>query len=714
MTADILIIGETLIDIVRRPGAAPTGFPGGSPLNVAIGLGRLGQHPLLACWYGRDDHGAMIEAHCATSGVDILPGSDQAIRTPTADALLDAAGHATYTFDIDSRLPELPADLAPRLIHVGSISAVTDPGGATALAYVEAHRGRAYITYDPNCRPSIMGEADAVRGRVERYVAAANLVKVSDEDLAWLYPGATTADGLADQARRWLAFGPDVVVVTRGAAGATAYTAGGTVDVPADTAHGLVDTVGAGDSFMAGLIFGLMNRRYTRPGSRIGTDLDEVRAIVAQAAAISGITVSRAGANPPWADELRAAGWWEPWLARHTHALLDFALKSQAPEGGFGWQDDDGVIDRSQGRHLWINCRMTHVAAIGTLLGHPGCREAVDHGVAALSGLFQDQEYGGWYAELGWEGQPTDPAKAAYAHAFVILAASSAAAAGCAAAWPLLREALVISETRFWDETYGMVAEEWDRSFTRLDPYRGVNANMHTVEAYLAAADVLERAGEAAAELWRERALRITSRVINQEARANNWRIPEHFDATWTPHLDLNRDRPADQFRPYGATIGHGLEWTRLTLQAHAAAGARPELAWMPEAALALFERALGDGWAADGADGFVYTVDWDGTPVVHERMYWVLAEAIGAGAALAKAGLRTTTAELDRWWRYADTYFIDHERGGWREELDRQNHPSATVWSGKPDTYHVLQATLIPYLPLTPAIVPALAARQD
>jgi len=399
------------------------------------------------------------------------------------------------------------------------------------------------------------------------------------------------------------------------------------------------------------------------------------------------------------------------WLASQTGQLLDFALRSLTPEGGFGWLDDLGVIDRSQNRPTWITCRMTHVAAIGTLLGHPGARQAVDHGIAALAGVFHDDQYGGWYASVDWNGQPLDDTKAAYPHAFVILATASALAAGCTAAEPVFRQALETATTHFWDETASMSVEEWDRTFTKLDPYRGANANMHTVEAYLAAADVLDLIGDATAGLWRQRAYRIADRIINREARGNDWRIPEHFDAGWHRQLGLNRDHPADQFRPYGATIGHQLEWARLCLQLHASLPAAPE--WLLEAAGQLYGRALTDGWAADGADGFVYTTDWDGTPVVHERMHWVVAEAIGASAALQKAGLRETTADLLRWWTYADTYLIDHEAGSWHHELDRQNRPSATVWSGKPDIYHAIQATLLPGLPLAPAIVPALVKRQ-
>jgi len=399
------------------------------------------------------------------------------------------------------------------------------------------------------------------------------------------------------------------------------------------------------------------------------------------------------------------------WVSSQTPLLLDLAVRSACDEGGFGWLDSAGNIDRTQPRFLWITCRMTHACAIGTLLGHPGCREAMDHGVQALTGLFHDDQFGGWYTSVDWDGT-IDDSKAAYPHAFVILAASSAAAAGSVPARDLLKEALNTSTAHFWDEEYSMAVEEWDREFSHLDPYRGANANMHTVEAYMAAADVLDQLGEPSGDDWRERALAIADRLINKEARANGWRIPEHFDTSWNRILNFNSDHPADPFRPYGATVGHGLEWARLCLQLDAGLAQSP--AWLREAAPALYDRALADGWDADGADGFIYTTDWDGTPVVHERMHWVVAEAIGASSALTTAGIRDTSSDIARWWDYAKTYLVDPESGAWHHELDRFNKPSSTVWSGAPDVYHALQATLIPTLPLSPSIVPALAQRAS
>ncbi|MEZ5095565.1 MAG: AGE family epimerase/isomerase [Nocardioides sp.] len=392
--------------------------------------------------------------------------------------------------------------------------------------------------------------------------------------------------------------------------------------------------------------------------------------------------------------------------------LLRFLAGAEHPLG-FGWLREDGSLDTTRPVELWITCRMTHVAALGVLAAEepaPGgpSRERLAalaaHGVRSLTGPLHDAQHGGWFAAVGADG-PTATAKQAYGHAFVVLAASSAVAAGVTAAEPLLAEALAVSTERFWDDEAGLGVEDWDRAWSALEDYRGVNSNMHTVEAYLAAADVT---GD---HVWRERAGRIAGHVVDW-AVANDWRIPEHFDREWRPLLEYNADRPADQFRPYGATVGHGLEWARLLLSIDASLTVQAP-AGLAEAAVALYDRAVADGWAADGADGFVYTTDWQGRPVVRDRMHWVLAEAIGAAEALHKVtGGQRYADDVDRWWAYADRYLVDHQLGSWHHELDPTNRPAGTVWPGKPDVYHAYQAALIAEVPLVPSFAAALAAR--
>ncbi|UFU03348.1 AGE family epimerase/isomerase [Ruania suaedae] len=393
------------------------------------------------------------------------------------------------------------------------------------------------------------------------------------------------------------------------------------------------------------------------------------------------------------------------WLESETDALLDFASGSMVQEG-FAYLSNEGDPVPAQGSPLWLTCRMIHCFALGALLGRPGSATMVDHGLRALSAHFRDEVHGGWYAQVGHDG-PMDETKAAYAHAFVILAGASAASAARPGGKELLEEALTVSLQRFWREDEGMVVESYDRSFTELEDYRGVNANMHTVEAYLAAADVT---GD---DAWLERATRITRRVVNDFARAQSWRIPEHFDSAWRPLLDYNMDSPSDPFRPAGATIGHWFEWSRLTLHVRAAWASRGVSAedWMLEGAQALFDLGVTEGWDVDGADGFVYTVDWDGKPLVRERMHWVVTEALAAAAALYRVtGDANLAAWYQLWWEYAAVHLIDTELGSWVHELAPDNGLSTTVWEGKPDVYHAVQATLIPRLPLTPVLAPALA----
>ncbi|WP_341925819.1 AGE family epimerase/isomerase [Nocardioides psychrotolerans] len=397
------------------------------------------------------------------------------------------------------------------------------------------------------------------------------------------------------------------------------------------------------------------------------------------------------------------------YLAAQRADLLRFAAGSRH-ELGFGYLDSDGVVDPARPVELWITCRMTHVACLGLLAdepaapGGPGPAELAAlaaHGVAALTTSLADDEHGGWFAAVG-PGGVVDDTKQAYGHAFVVLAASSATAAGIDGAPALLEQALVVLDDRFWDDAEGLVVDAWDRAWSRLDDYRGVNANMHTVEALLAAGDVT---GEVALH---RRAARIAARVVAW-AEDNAWRIPEHFTATWEPLLEHHREVPAHPFQPYGATVGHGLEWARLLVAVDRTFGGDAP-AGLAEAAVALADRAVADGWAGDGEEGFVYTTDWSGVPVVRARMHWVAAEAVSAAVVLHRVTGEERWREAgERWWAYVDRNLVDHERGSWVHELDELNRPSGRTWPGKPDVYHAYQAALLPCLPTVPSFASAL-----
>jgi mannose/cellobiose epimerase-like protein (N-acyl-D-glucosamine 2-epimerase family) len=406
------------------------------------------------------------------------------------------------------------------------------------------------------------------------------------------------------------------------------------------------------------------------------------------------------------------------WLDAETRRLLTFGARAGLPEGGAAYLDDSGEPDPAQGVQTWVTARTAHVYSLGVLLGVPGSGPIADAALAGLTGRLRDAEHGGWFHALGADGVPdTGSGKSCYDHAFVMLAASSAALAGRPGATTLLADATAVYLERFWDDAAGRPVDTWDVAFARAEDYRGLNATMHSVEALLSVADAVEalegaRATNGAtaigggAAAWRERAAR-AARFVVELAAAHGDRLPEHFGPDWVPDLELNRDRPDDPFKPYGATPGHGLEWARLLLHAEAAVGGDDALV---ATAVRLFDRAVADGWDADGAEGFVYTTGWDGAPVVGQRMHWVVAEAIAAAAALhRRTGERRFADRYAAWWDYAERYLIDRAAGSWRHELDPQNAPAATVWPGKPDLYHAVQATLLPRLPLAPMLARAL-----
>jgi mannose/cellobiose epimerase-like protein (N-acyl-D-glucosamine 2-epimerase family) len=382
--------------------------------------------------------------------------------------------------------------------------------------------------------------------------------------------------------------------------------------------------------------------------------------------------------------------------------LLRFAAGSRTADG-FGWLDDRGRVDPAAPRHTWIAARMTYVFSLATALGQPGAAEQAAHGVRALAGAHRDAVHGGWYDALGPDGTTVaDDGKRAYPHAFVALAAASAAAADVPGARALLDDAVEVLGTRFLDAD-GRVVEAYDRAFGAQEAYRGANASMHMVEALLVVGDVL---GD---PRWHRTALGIAEHLIHGVAREHAFLLPEHFSPGWEPLLDYHRERPDDPFRPYGCTPGHLLEWSRLLVQLEASLPEPP--AWLHEDALSLFETAVRVGWEVDGRQGFVYTVDWHGSPVVRTRMHWVVAEGIAAAAAMhRRTGDGAYRQWFDTWWAYAREHLVDRTLGSWHHELDLENRPAATVWAGKPDVYHAFQATLLPQLPLAPSPPVALA----
>jgi fructokinase len=297
MTNMALVVGEALIDVVSHDGQPLGEHVGGSPLNVAFGLALLGRPVEFLTWIGDDARGTRIADYLHDSGVTLAPGSKGAQRTGTAHAELDEKGAATYTFDLEWVVaPEAAASARP-VLHTGSIATALAPGDAGVAALLEAYAPTTTITFDPNIRPDFFESAEQALAKVESIVAKSDVVKASDEDMRWLVPDLAPED----LAARWLALGPSVVAVTLGADGSYAVCGDGSERIPAYPTE-VVDTVGAGDAFMTGLLDALWSaellggdrREHLR---RITTD--QLRHVLKVAALSAALTVARPGAALP-------------------------------------------------------------------------------------------------------------------------------------------------------------------------------------------------------------------------------------------------------------------------------------------------------------------------------------------------------------------------------------------------------------------------------
>lgn len=300
--APFVLVGEALVDIVVPVEGEHTDAPGGSPLNVAVGLSRLGIDALLLTELGDDDYGRLVHEHVTGSGVrlgegSVVPGH----RTSTATAHLDEHNAASYDFDLSWTLGPRTLPEGARGLHVGSIGASLRPGRDSVVDLLDqAVDAGVFVSYDPNARPVFLPPAPQAWEDMNQIAAHADLVKMSDEDVHAFSPDSTPAE----VAEHLLGNGRTrLVVVTHGGTGAEAFTKAGSVTVPSPRVE-VVDTVGAGDSFMGALIAVTLDW---------GLDLEpaQVTALLEAAHAVAGITVSRRGANPPTRQEL-PPGWPAP------------------------------------------------------------------------------------------------------------------------------------------------------------------------------------------------------------------------------------------------------------------------------------------------------------------------------------------------------------------------------------------------------------------
>jgi sulfoquinovose isomerase len=378
------------------------------------------------------------------------------------------------------------------------------------------------------------------------------------------------------------------------------------------------------------------------------------------------------------------------WLMEQANRLFDFyQFTSINPRGGFYELYDDGR-PFSDVRQLHATTRMVHCFAIGHLLGRPGCDELVDHGMKFIWNGHRDQKHGGYIWSLD-DDRAHDPSKQAYGHAFVLLAASGAKCIGHPLADKVLADVTEVIEKRFWKVTPGVTSEEYAQDWSTISDYRGQNSNMHLTEALMAA---FEATG---AFEYLRKAESIASFIIGKHAAALGYRVAEHFDAQWNIKNDY---RGSEIFRPAGSTPGHWLEWSRLLLQLWNLGGKK--LDWLPDASAKLFRASIQHGWDHEKG-GFHYTIEWDNTPRLRQKLWWPATEGIGAAACLAA---HDPDPYYEDWyrriWGFCNNHLIDHKAGGWHHELGQDLKPHRGFFTGKPDIYHALQACLIPLYPAT------------
>ncbi len=384
------------------------------------------------------------------------------------------------------------------------------------------------------------------------------------------------------------------------------------------------------------------------------------------------------------------------WLYDEANRHYEFfQVSSFNPRGGFHELDNAGrpLSPDNAVRQIHVTGRMVHSFVMGSLMGRPGSDEMVDHGLRYLWEGHRDSKYGGYMWSLD-NDRPVDDKKQAYGHAFVLLAASGGKLLGHPLADKLLADVTEVINTHFWDDKAGAMKEEFARDWSAFSDYRGQNSNMHSTEALMAAFEATSD------DAYLDKARRIASRIIGQHAKVHDFRVVEHFDEQWILDKDY---RNGDMFRPYGTTPGHWLEWSRLLLQLWVLDGKRA--AWMLDAAVALFKQATELGWDKQYG-GFFYTLGWDDKPHLNQKLWWPVAEGIGAASFLSE---HAPSAFHEEWyrklWDFAGNHLVDRKQGSWHSELSVDLQPGMTLFDNKPDIYHALQACVIPLYPASGSV---------
>jgi fructokinase len=301
----IVVGGEALVDLVED-GESRRAVAGGGPFNTAVALGRLDVPVAFLGAISRDAYGAMLYELLAEAGVDESLVARTDLPTAQATVHREADGRNTYTFSlVETAFTDVSSETLPVLpdeawgIHVGTLALAIDPPAGAYEALLDREAERRRIILDPNVRPLIFGDADVYRRRFERLAREVDVVKLSDDDAAWIYPGRSIEDVLDAV----LAFGPRLVAVTRGGSGAVARSRLAEVDI-AGIAVDVADTVGAGDSFGAALVAALVDEGALGPGEQRELDRPVLERAVTYAVTASAITCTRTGADPPTREEI--------------------------------------------------------------------------------------------------------------------------------------------------------------------------------------------------------------------------------------------------------------------------------------------------------------------------------------------------------------------------------------------------------------------------
>ena len=323
----------------------------------------------------------------------------------------------------------------------------------------------------------------------------------------------------------------------------------------------------------------------------------------------------------------------------------------------------------------WLNARFTYCFSKETIKNPKKYKHLAALGIQTLNETLWDDTYLGWF-----DNDSKSTNKSAYPHAFVLLAAATAAQAEIPESQSTFEKATMVILNHFWEPEFNATKESFSRDWSTEEPYRGANSSMHMTEAFIAAYDLTNDL------TWLEKAFAITKRITSASENFD-FRIPEHFNKNWQVEPNYNIENKTDQFRPYGVIPGHGFEWSRLCLEL--ASRTQHNQSWLTETAKKLYERAKADSFHNNG---FHYTTDLQGNPIITLRMHWVVCEAISAAAAFSfKNSDSEYKEDLVKFIKIAKDNFI--KKDYWIHELDENDQPSKQIWQDNPDIYHAYTA---------------------